>query len=691
MVGLVLSVEEVADWIARSQLVPDSVVQSFIENGASMNQQPLLISSPLISPAAITGYDFPELLENDGILLETELGVTRQTIKKRLMRGMKMKLLGMGSPPPASPPPTVRLSEQTLCYTNLQIEWNPVPTDLSHLDVYPIHLYRLQRQEQSSPLGGPSLGLKWVTVYEGTERTCFDKIFTPPVRTIDENASGVGTGVTTVSYRLASWNVIGRSEYSYLKYEITRPTVSSWGDQDDCVDQPYPGPQSHLTANELELLFLKNLELANSSPASETRRNASPSLNQQPPTEQDTSSESKTWSISSFFTFILDLLWLLWVIYSTARSWLWTSLSILSVPITLLYLYLRFNPPGVDSSGAPAPHWLHSPIMKPFLTALCSVLIRWSKYFSQKFPSSKPTFHSFILLLESIPLHDSQTTSPRVVTVTTTTLRQHRILKRMNSARSVGEDSADSQNSGTEEGKGCSSGDKCSICSRPFKLQVSFPKIKWRVKHHCYVCFNLFCSKCGIVTHANLQCPVRGSCCCQRCADALNQNRDGGGSCSHQQVDGPPASCDHCDDSSSIATTDSLELSEKSDSAIAAATLSNKKKNKSFASLKDFGIGIGKKSEKEKAHPSKFTFDDAANTAPGIPPRPASTTKKLHWPSIPSLGRRVTSSPPSIPSDRAKSSCVPSPPDLTTSSWPGAEQDSGDIYYEDLSERLSYS
>jgi hypothetical protein len=31
--GSVLSVEEVSDWVAHSQLMPDSVVQSFIENG----------------------------------------------------------------------------------------------------------------------------------------------------------------------------------------------------------------------------------------------------------------------------------------------------------------------------------------------------------------------------------------------------------------------------------------------------------------------------------------------------------------------------------------------------------------------------------------------------------------------------------------------------------------------------------
>jgi hypothetical protein len=583
-----------------------------------------------------------------------------------------------------------------------------------------------------------------VTVYEGTERTCFDKVFTPPLRTPsttstadDDNASGLlgsnqpSTGVSTsgatisVSYRLSSWNVIGRSEYSYLKYEITRPTVSSWDDEhhlllgrEDCIEQPYSGTgtSSQLTANELQLqlLVLKNLELANSSPAnSQTRHNISPYLNLQHPlpataaaaaaTDQETSPERNVWSISSFFTLILQLPWLIYVIYSTAGFWLWTFLSILSVPITLLYLYLRVTPPGVDPSGAPAPHWLHSPIMKPFLTALCSVLIRWSKYFSEKFPSLKPTFHSFVLLLESIPLHDSPS-SPRLpAPLTATTLRQHRILKRMNSARSVGEDSADSQNSGEGKGKegkgGCSSGDRCSICAKPFKLQVTFPKFKWRVKHHCYVCFNLFCSKCGVVTHANLQCPVRGSCCCQRCADALklphHDHRNGQQQQQHAIDGGPPpagagggatgggggeaGACDHCDDLSTIATSDSLEFSESS-----SGSLPNKKQNRSFASLKEFGIGIGKKSEKEKAHPFNFTLrEEATHSTPGIPPRPSSTTKRLHWPSIPILGKRVTSSPPSLTSDRLKSSCPPSPPEISFAA------DGHDIYYEDLAERLS--
>lgn len=47
--------EEAAEWAAHSQHMPNDVVQSFIDNG-------------------ITGYDFPELLSNNGQLLKKELG-----------------------------------------------------------------------------------------------------------------------------------------------------------------------------------------------------------------------------------------------------------------------------------------------------------------------------------------------------------------------------------------------------------------------------------------------------------------------------------------------------------------------------------------------------------------------------------------------------------------------------------------
>lgn len=46
---------------------------------------------------AVTGFDFPDLVENDGILISTELGINKRTLKSRLYRGLVMRLMGMGT------------------------------------------------------------------------------------------------------------------------------------------------------------------------------------------------------------------------------------------------------------------------------------------------------------------------------------------------------------------------------------------------------------------------------------------------------------------------------------------------------------------------------------------------------------------------------------------------------------------
>lgn len=566
-----------------------------------------------------------------------------------------MKLFGMGSPPQLAHPPSVRLSEQTLCYTNIQIEWNSVhlnPED-KH-DVYPVHMYRLQRQEQSSATSSGQ-SLKWITVYEGPETNCFDKVYTPPTRTMEENSSGVNTNqIISVTYRLSSWNVIGRSEYSYLKYDITRPTVNSWTDiygKDECIDQPYPPSHS---AAEFQLLVLQNAELANASPALLSRPNSSPVPTIKLGTDSDsTISPPAPWSISTFFSFLFYALWLICTIFSTGHTWLWTIFSILSLPITIIYLYMRFNPPGVDSSG----HWL-----KPLVTSMCSILIGGCEYLSLKFPSTKEKLQPIVQFLQSVTNRDTQVPL-RGNPETSSTLRQQRFLKRMNSGRSVGEDSADSQNSGQEDSATCSDSDKCYLCSKSFKLQVTLSKVRWRVKHHCHVCMNLFCSKCGEVTHKNFQCPVRGTCRCQRCADPSKHRSNNHQT--QQQQNPPPSPPSPCTDHDDVSTISAItDIQEENN-------FNEKKKNKSFVSLKEFGISLGRKFDKEK--PKLTRVGSGAPSAAGIPPRPTlnstNSSKKSMWIPTPSLGR-ITSSPPAISVDRNSADYL-SPPDITTSqSWP---------------------
>lgn len=107
--------------MAHAQQMPPEVVQSFVDNG-------------------ITGYDFPELLQHEGQLLEQELGIRRQTLKRRLLRGMRMKLLGMGNHPAAP---------ELLALATLP----PSTSTVTSAQWAPAHKHSQQQQQERSPQG----------------------------------------------------------------------------------------------------------------------------------------------------------------------------------------------------------------------------------------------------------------------------------------------------------------------------------------------------------------------------------------------------------------------------------------------------------------------------------------------------------------------------------------------------------
>ena len=172
--------------------------------------------------AKISGYDFPELLEGDGRLLESHLGLIGAYERGRVQRGMRMKLMGMGRPPLK---PFAVAAKSHHC-SSIVVEWRSEAQDAS----FPIHKFVLQRRQPtqaprrlwwnlvSSP-GNSSAEVHWRTVYEGME-TRFEE-----------------TGLSTdevYSYRIVAWNVIGRSEYEYASERtVTSPCAKSgswlWG------------------------------------------------------------------------------------------------------------------------------------------------------------------------------------------------------------------------------------------------------------------------------------------------------------------------------------------------------------------------------------------------------------------------------------------------------------------------------
>ena len=71
-----MTVQEVSNWIEHAALLPQ-FADNFKRN-------------------AISGYDLPMLIENDGAMLEKELGISSVLNRKQIIRGIKMKLLGIG-------------------------------------------------------------------------------------------------------------------------------------------------------------------------------------------------------------------------------------------------------------------------------------------------------------------------------------------------------------------------------------------------------------------------------------------------------------------------------------------------------------------------------------------------------------------------------------------------------------------
>jgi hypothetical protein len=61
------------EWLLHAQQLPHDIVDIF-------------------EKFKINGYDFPELMENNGSLLETQLGITQPHIRKKIVQGMEMKV-----------------------------------------------------------------------------------------------------------------------------------------------------------------------------------------------------------------------------------------------------------------------------------------------------------------------------------------------------------------------------------------------------------------------------------------------------------------------------------------------------------------------------------------------------------------------------------------------------------------------
>ena len=73
-IGTLLSADEVVNWLLHALQLPYEIVSQFSAQGVS-------------------GYDFPDLLANQGALLETQLNITNPVIRSKILQGIRVKVL----------------------------------------------------------------------------------------------------------------------------------------------------------------------------------------------------------------------------------------------------------------------------------------------------------------------------------------------------------------------------------------------------------------------------------------------------------------------------------------------------------------------------------------------------------------------------------------------------------------------
>jgi len=198
-----LTSNEVAEWVKYAVQLPDHIAQAFKEN-------------------AVTGFDFSELIINDGEALRIDLGIEKYFFRKKLVRLIKARMLGVGT----VPQPIPNSSYNVESCSSVSFTWHK-----PNARGFPVHSYRIQRRaiakeygnfvfQQSSPNNSTfqidSLGLN------STNTSLV------PAKIFNENWKDVYVGADTefvdtglelscaYIYRIQAWNAVGRSQWVIL-------------------------------------------------------------------------------------------------------------------------------------------------------------------------------------------------------------------------------------------------------------------------------------------------------------------------------------------------------------------------------------------------------------------------------------------------------------------------------------------
>lgn len=200
--GAVLTVDAVADWIVHGLQLPVPVGEQFRAN-------------------SVTGYDFPELVEDEGQALLEDVEIARPAYRKKILRAMRMMMTGVGVAPDAPFP----LEPTEVTCDVVTLTWGK-----SDGAGFAVHKYRVFRRllTPRSRTSGSSLGeapvdpnlassgvyanSEWTVIYDGPEREARD---------YDARAG------LHYEYRVEAWNLFGHSEATVTA--VVLPTLTTCG------------------------------------------------------------------------------------------------------------------------------------------------------------------------------------------------------------------------------------------------------------------------------------------------------------------------------------------------------------------------------------------------------------------------------------------------------------------------------
>jgi hypothetical protein len=483
----------------------------------------------------VTGYDFPELVENDGEALLSDLHLEKSWVRKKLVRHIRARMLGVGERPGRISDFKASLVQQGTNYYSsggsISLTWNK-PTARG----FPVHSYRVQRaiigvgktstagNSSSSNTSGAAASVIRTNGFYSTPTTkqtndndvdsnekfslySVDSLSTSLLTTsssaevcsnwltvyLGADNEFVDTGIDMNDfyyvYRVQAWNAAGRSSWSNI--DVFQPRRES----DECVETNFINTTAHRSIQE--------------------KVAGRPQRNHWMGTCWSILSALVSWvslAARAFFAIGALTASIMRFRRASAKStasvdylrpvapWLWRSLNYVTtkafgvevVPSSML----------INTANEAKVQQPNQRIVSNQMLGKCASSSRLSATSTTKAAHYSNRMSSSPLLDGSNEIeHNVSTKYARSCSLVD-------VVQRSTSLRSLADSESSSKEGYIDDPL------SCNTCRKKYKLGK-----RW--KHHCCRCLSTFCHKHGKVAHPIFtSCKVPGSCVCQPCLDA---------------------------------------------------------------------------------------------------------------------------------------------------------------------------